>query len=489
MEPRDLQEAVERSDLVVCGDVIRQSPELRAAQRSRPSQRGVHHGIPLEHAAQRGQSLDRMDRWFDGSMTTRSHRQIISTETRHTASMEAATTTRVRPWSEEWTCAPGRVPGGTMLAGALVIALAVLVGACGTDSGSAAPATSGHSGSVAVEKVADLSRPTAFAVRPGDDPSLVHIATQDGSVYRLDVRTGTTARVASFADRTEDEGERGLLGLAFAPNGDEMYAHFTDRDGDTVVMVIPFRNGIADMTDERVLLTVDQPFANHNGGQLAVDADGNLLIALGDGGGAGDPLGTAQNTASLLGKILRIRPEPPGAARPYSIPADNPFARSSTTAPEIAFLGLRNPWRFSIDAVTGDYWIGDVGQNRFEEINRVSADALGANFGWNVKEASAPFQGSTSEVLTDPVHEWASRGGSSAIGGFVYRGDAIPALRGRYVFADLAQRGLFVLDPADASVERLDVTVERVVGFGLDAAGELYVLSYDSGVYRLVLSG
>lgn len=361
-----------------------------------------------------------------------------------------------------------------------------MAGACGTDSGSTAPATSGLTGSVAVEKVADLTRPTAFAVRLGDDPSLVHIATQDGTVVRLDVRTRTTTRVASLADRTEAGGERGLLGLAFASTGEEMYAHFTDRHGDTVVMAIPYRNGIAEVANGRVLLTVDQPFANHNGGQLAVDADGNLLIALGDGGGGGDPLGAAQNPASLLGKILRIRPEPAGATRPYSIPADNPFAGSSTTAPEIAFLGLRNPWRFSIDPVTGDYWIGDVGQNRFEEINRVSASALGANFGWNVKEASAPFQGSTSAVLTDPVHEWASRGGSSAIGGFVYRGTAIPALRGRYVFADLAQRGLFVLDPTDASVAWLDVPVERVVGFGVDAPGELYVLSYDSGVYRLI---
>jgi glucose/arabinose dehydrogenase len=366
---------------------------------------------------------------------------------------------------------------------------ALVLVACGGESASAPPDASDLSGSVRVEKVADLDRPTAFAVRVGDDPTIVYVATQDGTVHRLDVRTGASTTAASFADRTKAGGERGLLGLAFSPTGQEMYAHFTDRDGHTVVMAVPYREGTADVAAGRVLLTVEQPFANHNGGQLVVDAVGNLLIALGDGGGGGDPLGSAQNRSSLLGKILRIRPEPAGAARPYSIPADNPFVGSTTTAPEIAFLGLRNPWRFSIDPATGDYWIGDVGENRFEEINRVAADALGANFGWNVKEASAPFQGSTTDALTDPVHEWASRGGSSAIGGSVYGGAAIPALQGRYMFADLAQRGLFVLDPADSSVTWLDVPVERVVGFGVDATGEMYVLSYDTGVYRLLPDG
>lgn len=377
------------------------------------------------------------------------------------------------------------VPLWRPLAAALLALLAI---ACGAESASTPSVASDLSGSVRVEKVAALDRPTAFAVRVGDDPTLVHVASQDGTVRRLDVRTGASTPVASFADRTDAGGERGLLGLAFSPSGEEMYAHFTDRDGDTVVMAVPYRDGTADVAAGRVLLTVEQPFANHNGGQLAVDADGNLLIALGDGGGGGDPLGNAQNRSSLLGKILRIRPAPAGAARPYSIPSDNPFVGSTTTAPEIAFLGLRNPWRFSIDPATGDYWIGDVGQSRFEEIDRVSAGALGANFGWNVKEANAPFRGSTTDVLTDPVHQWPSRGGSSAIGGYVYRGDAVVALQGRYVFADLAQRGLFALDPADTSVQWLDVPVERVVGFGVDASGELYVLSYDSGVYRLVPS-
>jgi len=372
----------------------------------------------------------------------------------------------------------------TLVGRCVAIAGLVVLASCSGDVGSSRRA-SGFDGQVAVEKVSDLSRATAFAVRAGDDPAIVYIATQDGVVHRVDLRTGSSTESVSFTDRTAAAGERGLLGLAFSPSGDEMYAHFTDRAGDTVVMAVPFKGGAADPASARVLLTVDQPYANHNGGQLAVDAVGNLLIGLGDGGSGGDPQGNAQNRSTLLGKILRIRPEPAGSAHPYSIPTDNPFVGSTSTAPEIAFLGLRNPWRFSIDPTTGDYWIGDVGQDRFEEIDRVPATALGANFGWNVMEATHPFRGTTTEVLTDPVHEWPTQGGSSAIGGFVYRGSAIPTLAGLYVFADLAQPGLFVLDPADYSVTWLDLAVRNVVGFGVDTAGELYVLTYDSGVYRL----
>lgn len=342
------------------------------------------------------------------------------------------------------------------------------------------------SGQVDLAPVAEVARPTAFAIRPGDPTSVVYVASQDGVVHRIDTTDGASTTAASFADRTEAGGERGLLGLAFSRSGEEMYAHYTDLAGDTTVVAAPFRDGRADTEAARVLLFVDQPFPNHNGGQLAVDADGNLLIGLGDGGAGGDPLGNAQNRRSLLGKILRITPSPAGADRPYTIPADNPFVDSSTTAPEIAFLGLRNPWRFSIDPRTGDYWIADVGQNRIEEIDRVGPGELGANFGWDVKEGSEPFEGSTTETLTDPVHEWRNAGGSSAIGGFVYRGSAIAGLRGMYVFADLARPGLFVLDPADRSASAIDLPVESVVGFGVDADGELYVLSFSSGLSRLV---
>lgn len=348
---------------------------------------------------------------------------------------------------------------------------------------------SGVSSDLELVRIADIAMPVAFAVRPGDAPSIVYVAQQSGVVRRIDTDSGSTTTVASFEDLTEAVGERGLLGLAFSPSGVEMYAHYSDLNGDTMVVAVPFADGVADVGSARVLLSVKQPFPNHNGGQLLVDADGNLLIGLGDGGAGGDPLGNAQNRQSLLGKILRITPNPPGSPEPYSIPSDNPYVGSTTTAPEIAFLGLRNPWRFSIDPETGDYWIGDVGQNSIEEINRVPRSALGANFGWDVKEGSEPFEGSTTDPLTDPVHEWRNVGGSSAIGGVVYRGSAVAALRGQYLFADLAQPGLLLLDPSEDSVISLDLPIESVVGFGTDVSGELYVLSYADGVFRLAARG
>jgi glucose/arabinose dehydrogenase len=359
----------------------------------------------------------------------------------------------------------------------------VILSACG---GSSPRALSELSGSMKILNVAAISAPTAFAVRSGDPVSVIYVASQDGVVHRVDTESGESSTAASFESLTVAGGERGLLGLAFSPAGDEMYAHYTNLDGDTTVVATPFADGLADVGAARVLLFVDQPFPNHNGGQLFVDPQGNLLIGLGDGGAGGDPLGNAQNPASLLGKILRIAPNPAGSSQPYSIPSDNPFIGSNSTAPEIAFLGLRNPWRFSIDATTGDFWIADVGQSKIEEINHVAASALGANFGWNVKEGSEAFKGSTTEDLTDPVHEWRNVGGSSAIGGFVYRGEAIAGLRGLYIFADLGQSGLFVLDPTDNSVVSVDVPMDSVVGFGVDNAGEVYLLSYSSGVSKLV---
>lgn len=367
----------------------------------------------------------------------------------------------------------------------LVPAVAVFLGACTSGSRSISRAPSTLADSIVLEPIADVAAPVAFAVRPGDGPTVFHIASQTGEVRRVDRASGETSIVASFADLTKAEGERGLLGLAFSPSGDEMYAHYTDLVGDTRVVAVPYSDRRADVSAARVLLAVDQPFANHNGGHLLVDVHGNLLIGLGDGGSGGDPQGNAQDRRSLLGKILRITPNPSSSTTPYSIPPDNPYVGSTTTAPEILFLGLRNPWRFSIDPATGDYWIGDVGQNRFEEIDHVPASAVGANFGWDIREGSRPFEGTTTETLTDPVYEWRNAGGSSSIGGFVYRGSALPQLRGLYIFADLARPGLLVLDPSDGSVSTLDLPVDTVVSLGVDRSGELYVLSMTSGVSAL----
>jgi glucose/arabinose dehydrogenase len=317
----------------------------------------------------------------------------------------------------------------------LCICLAVIAG-CGSSNSSQVAQTSTFSESITSELVADVESPTAFTIRPGEPSSIIYVASQKGEVSRIDLASKSVSEFISFRDQTTGTGERGLLGLAFSLDGNELYAHFTDLNGNTNIVAVEIRNGVPDRTTTRTVLFVEQPYSNHNGGQLLVDDAGNLLIGLGDGGASGDPLGHGQNPASLLGKILRITPTPPGSTTPYLIPSDNPFVQSDSAAPEIAFLGLRNPWRFSLDRDTGDFWIADVGQNSKEEINRVSGSELGANFGWNIKEGSEAFSGSTVATLTDPVHEWDNLGGSSAIGGFVYRGSAIKELQGLDLFAD-----------------------------------------------------
>lgn len=365
------------------------------------------------------------------------------------------------------------------------ICLAVIAG-CGSSSSSQVAQTSTISGSITGELVADVESPTAFATKPGDSPSIIYVASQNGEISRVDLTTNDVSEFASFRDQTTGTGERGLLGLAFSLDGNEFYAHFTDLNGNTNIVAVEIKDGVPDLTTTRTLLFVEQPHSNHNGGQLLVDDAGNLLIGLGDGGASGDPLGHGQNPSSLLGKILRITPTPPGSTAPYLIPSDNPFVQSDSVEPEIAFLGLRNPWRFSLDRDTGDFWIADVGQNSKEEINRVSGSELGANFGWNIKEGSEDFQGSTVSTLTGPIHEWDNLGGSSAIGGFVYRGSAIKELQGKYLFADFAESGIFLFDPTSRQTTFVDLPISKIVGFGEDANGEIFLLSLTSGVFALL---
>ena len=362
----------------------------------------------------------------------------------------------------------------------------IVITGCGSSNSSHVAQTSTTSGSITSELVADVDFPTAFAIRTGDSPSIIYVASQKGEVSRIDLASKSVSEFISFRDQTTGTGERGLLGLAFSRDGRELYAHFTDLNGNTNIVAVEIKNGRPDLSTARTLLFVEQPYSNHNGGQLLVDDAGNLLIGLGDGGASGDPLGNGQNPTSLLGKILRITPTPPGSTTPYLIPSDNPFARSDSHAPEIAFLGLRNPWRFSLDRDTGDFWVADVGENSKEEINRVSARELGANFGWNIKEGSEDFRGSSISTLTDPIHEWDNRGGSSAIGGFVYRGSAIKELQGMYLFADFSESGIFAFDPASKETTFVDLPISAIVGFGEDANGEIFLLSLTSGVFALL---
>ena len=291
-----------------------------------------------------------------------------------------------------------------------------------------------------------------------------------------------------------------MLGIAFSPDGTKMYVDYTDLDGNSRIDEFTMNGRAADPASRRNLLEVDQPQPNHNGGQLAFGPDGYLYIAFGDGGGGGDEGpghargGNGQSLETLLGKILRIDPSP-SADLPYTVPPDNPFVGTDDARPEIWAYGLRNPWRFSFDAITGDLWIGDVGQDEWEEIDFAPAtngrDAgRGDNFGWNRLEGTHEFDGDEPRNSVLPVYEQSQESGACSItGGFVYRGTAVSALAGEYVFTDYCDGRLRVLTPKGDGTfaqRRLDLGLPAVSSFGQSNARELYVLSQDDGVYRLV---
>lgn len=303
--------------------------------------------------------------------------------------------------------------------------------------------------------------------------------------------------VLDITDRVTAGGEQGLLGLALHPafrdNG-RLFVNYTRaEDGATVIAEFQVgENGLADPAGERQLLVIEQPYPNHNGGMIGFDATGMLVIGMGDGGAGGDPQGYGQAPQELLGKILRIDVD---SAEPYSIPADNPFVDGAAAAPEIWTLGLRNPWRWSVDRATGDLWIGDVGQGDWEEVSVLPAGTGGANLGWNIMEGDVCYGASDcdTEGLTRPVAVISHNDGAcSVIGGYVYRGSAIPELAGAYVTTDLCIGTLWVLDAAAAVAEGTADLVgvgqgsAQMVSFGEGDDGELFVVDQGGSVLRLV---
>ena len=340
-----------------------------------------------------------------------------------------------------------------------------------------------------------LRNPLDLQAAPGDRERL-YVVEQGG---RIRVIRGGQLQSTPFLDvsgRISSGGERGLLGLAFHPQfatNRRFFVNYTNPRGDT--HVAEFRASSADTADpasERVVLTEAQPFANHNGGGLAFDNAGRLLIALGDGGSGGDPLGNGQKLDTFLGKILRIDVD---AATPYAVPADNPFRATPGAAPEIWAYGLRNPFRISVDRPTGDLYIGDVGQNRVEEIDVGLASRRGGeNYGWNVTEGSqcySPSSGCNRTGFTPPVYEYSHSEGCSVTGGVVYRGCRMPDLAGTYFFGDYCTglvRSFRVASGQATDVRDWTASVRGVnspASFGLDTDGEVYVVDYDGEVYRL----
>jgi len=349
--------------------------------------------------------------------------------------------------------------------------------------------------------VASVTSPTAFAIRK-DDSSL-YVTEQEGRIRRIRrTQNDFTLDDEPVLDISSDvtaAGEQGLLGLAFAPDGNTMYVAYTNRAQDQQLDEIALDGDRADTSKRRMLLTIPDFAPNHNGGGLVVGPDGLLYWAMGDGGGAGDPRKSGQDPKDLLGNILRIDPDPAHAdratdGRPYAIPPDNPFADGVNGAPEVWQYGLRNPWRFSFDRTTHDLWIADVGQGAIEEVNFVPAPAPGGlNFGWSDVEGTHPFREPQPPAgAVAPIYEYDHSGGRCAVtGGYVYRGNDIAALQGAYLFADYCDgkiNGLVRKADGSVSVTDLRLTSAELTSFGEDADGELYVLSSQNGVQRIELS-
>ena len=285
--------------------------------------------------------------------------------------------------------------------------------------------------------------------------------------------------------------EQGLLGLAFDPDfarSGYFYVNYTDSGGDTVVSrFTAVLGGVQiDPATEASVLRIDQPFSNHNGGDLHFGPDGFLYIAAGDGGSAKDPHGNGQNPDTLLGKLLRVKV---GEAEPYAIPGDNPFTTGGGRA-EIWVTGLRNPWRFSFDTLTGDLYIGDVGQNAWEEIDFLAAGSPGgANFGWNHREGMHPFADQRTDGLVDPVVEYANAGSECSVtGGVVVRDPELPEWQGVYLYGDYCSGGVWGL-LRDASGqwqnERLFDTPFNISSFGTDSSGAVYLVDHGGRIFRL----
>ncbi len=357
--------------------------------------------------------------------------------------------------------------------------------------------------SVAYEPVATLDdTPMAMAVRAGDE-DLVYVAQRSGALVRFDPTAGPDADAETVLDFSSDvtiEGEGGFLGAAFSPDGDRFYASYTNSAGDTRIDEYTVAGDGPDATidadSRREVFAQDQPFSNHNGGNIVFGPDGFLYLGLGDGGAAGDPDDRAQDRTDLLGKVLRI--DPTEGDTPYGVPEDNPFADGVDGRPGIWLTGVRTPWRFSFDAATGDLWIGDVGQNEVEEVDFLPADSQGldagkgANLGWNLMEGDAGYEGGEPPAAYVPPIATTTHadGNCSITGGYVYRGAEVPALQGAYLFSDLCQsrlQGLLVdgsrqvNDEADLG----ELPADAPISFGQDAAGELYVLSQEGQISKI----
>jgi glucose/arabinose dehydrogenase len=342
-----------------------------------------------------------------------------------------------------------------------------------------------------------LSAPLYLTAPPGEGNRLF-IVEQTGAIRIVKDGALLPAAFLDISEQVLAGGEQGLLGLAFYPDYSatgRFVVHYTDIAGDTRLSSFQVSSDpdVADVTSEQVILTADQPFSNHNGGQVAFGPDGFVYLGLGDGGSSGDPQGRGQDLSDLLGSILRIDVQ---SGTPYTVPVDNPFVGQANARPEVWSYGLRNPWRFSFDRTTGDLYIADVGESMVEEIDVAPATeggGRGINYGWNRMEGSRCFGTSQCDQigLALPTFEYSHNQGCSITGGYVYRGSAIPALQGVYFFGDYCQGWVRSLRyTGGVATEVTDWPTLRpgglVTSFGEDAAGEVYVIAANGAVFKII---
>ena len=340
----------------------------------------------------------------------------------------------------------------------------------------------------------------------GVDGENMYVVEKDGVVYKVSNESSATekAKVMDITDRVVvKNSEEGLLSLTFHPNFKDnnlLYVWYTANNPDSRknnMLLSSFKvteDGVVDKTSETIIMTVKQPWGNHNGGTVLFGPDGKLYLSIGDGGSGGDPHGNGQNKNTLLGTVIRIDVDHTSGGKAYSIPSDNPFVGEKNTREEIWAYGLRNVWRMSFDKETGKLWAGDVGQHDWEEIDIVES---GGNYGWKIREGAHEFEGKSTVPpgLVDPVYEYGRREGGSITGGYVYRGSELKESVGLYFFNDYMSGRTWSLNinGDTASVKRIALdTPLAVSSFGETPMGELLVCGFKSAygrkgkIYRLV---
>ncbi len=338
--------------------------------------------------------------------------------------------------------------------------------------------------------VSGLSAPV-YLTAPAAD-SRLFIVEQAGRIRVVEDGQLLATPFLDITDRVVSGGERGLLSMAFHPAYDSngyFYVSYTGDGGASRIArySVTASPNVADPASAKLILTVSQPFSNHNGGLIVFGPDGMLYIGLGDGGSGGDPQGHGQNTSTLLGSLLRIDVD---GGDPYGVPAGNPFV-GTAGADEIWAFGLRNPWRFSFDHPAGNLYVADVGQNQWEEVNVVAATAAGLNYGWNILEGSHCYATDPCDDngLALPALEYGHSQGCSITGGYVYRGAAVPEIQGHYFYSDYCRgflRSFRFMGGSVTDERQWDVgSLGNVLSFGEDGEGELYILSGNGNVYRL----